>query len=65
MVTRLLNHRITAAIIFHYVLHGFQVGRGVVTTTLEPKLFQQLRDMKEAVLFEIFLDIQKAYDSLD
>ena len=32
---------------------------------LEAKLFQQLTAMREAVLFKIFLDLQKAYDALD
>ena len=35
------------------------------TAALEAKLFQQLTSMKEAVFFEVFLDIQRAYDALD
>ena len=33
--------------------------------TLEANLIQQLMDMREAFLFEILLDTQKAYDALD
>ena len=49
----------------HYALHGFQAGRGTGTTALEPKLLQHLTAMREVVLFEVFLDIQKAYNVLD
>ena len=32
---------------------------------LQAKLLQQLTSMMEVVLFEVFLDTQKAYDTLD
>ena len=35
------------------------------TTTLEAKLLQQLIAMKEAVLHEVFLDLQKVHSALD
>ena len=35
------------------------------TAALEAKLLQQLMAMREAVLFEVFLDLRKAYDALD
>ena len=35
------------------------------TETLEDKLIQQLADLREEVLYVIFLDLQKAYDALD
>ena len=50
---------------FHDVMHGFRAGRGMGTADLEAKLLQQLTDMREAVLFEVFLELQKAYDALD
>ena len=64
-LTGLLKHRFTSEILFNDVLHGFQVGRGTVTSALEANLIQQLTSMREAVLFEVFLDIQKAYDALE
>ena len=64
-ITSLLNFRLTAAISFHDTLHGFRVGRGTRNVTLEAKLLQQLTATRKAVLFEVFLDIQKAYDALD
>ena len=50
---------------FHDFLHGFQAGRGTGTATLEAKLLQQLVALREEVLYEIFLDRQKAYGALD
>ena len=41
------------------------MGWGTETAALEVKLLPQLTAMREAVLFEVFLDIQKAYDALD
>ena len=61
----LLNHRFTMSIYFHDLLHDFGADRGTWTTTLEAKLLQQLMATREAVLQEIFLNLQKAYDSLD
>ena len=64
-MSRLLNRRLRAAIIFHDVLHGFQAGCGTGTATLEAKLLQHLTATRKAVLFKVFLDLQKAYDALD
>ena len=47
------------------MLHGLQAGSGTGTASLEAKLFQQVTAMRKAVLFGLFLDIQKAYDALD
>ena len=41
------------------------MGRETGTATLKAKLLYQLTAMREAVLFEVFLDIRKAYDALD
>ena len=64
-ITSLLNLRIAAAISFHDTLHGFRAGRGMGTANFEAKLLQQLTARREAVLFNLFLDIRKAYDALD
>ena len=63
-LTGLLKHRFTSEILFNDVLHGFQVGRGTVTSALEANLIQQLTSMREAVLHEIFMDVHRAYDVL-
>ena len=64
-VTRLLNRWLMEAISYHNSLHGFWAGEWTGTAALKANLIQQLTSMREAVLFRLFLDIQKAYDTLD
>ena len=64
-VTILLNRRLTVLITYHNALHGFWAGWGAGTTTLYANLLQQLMKMRGAVLFKVFMDLQKAYDALD
>ena len=47
------------------VLRGFRAGRGMGTATLEAKLLHQLAGISHELLFQVFLDVQKAYNSLD
>ena len=61
----IFNLRFIASITFHNALHGFQEGRRTGTTYLETKLLQQLAAMRDKVLYIIFLDLHKAYESLD
>ena len=63
-VTSLLNCQLTAAIKFYDVMHKFWEGRLTGTLVLEANLLQHLRAIREAVIFEVFLDLQKAYDAL-
>ena len=65
VVAAILNLHITASITYHDFLHGFRAGHGTGTATLKAKLLQQLADMREEVLYMIFLDLHKAYDALD
>ena len=64
VVVVILNCRFTASITYHDSLHGLRAGQGTGTSTLEFKLLQQVVDMREAVLHEIFLDLHKSYYSL-
>ena len=64
-IASLLNLRLTSAISFHDTLHGFWSGRRTGTTSLGAKLLQQLTAIMEAVLFDVFLDLRKAYDNVD
>ena len=61
-MTGILNFRLAVAIQFHDTLYGFCTGRGIGTASLEGNMVQQLMEMREEVLYEIFLDIHKAYD---
>ena len=62
---RLLNRWLTGASSFHDTLHGFWAGQGTRTAALNTKLLQHLTAMREAFLFEVFLDIWKACDELN
>ena len=64
-VTGLLNRRFTLAIQFHDVLYGFWLGRGTGTANLNTKMLQHITAIREAVLYDIFLGLQKAYATLD
>ena len=46
-MSEVINHRIRAAITYNGFLHGFWVGRGTVTASLEANLLQQLIEMRE------------------
>ena len=46
-------------------LHGFHTVRGTGTASLEGKVLQHPMDRREEVLYEIFLDLHKAYGALD
>ena len=48
----------------HYALHRFRAVIGTGTATLEAKLAQKLAGIAHEPLFQIFLDVRKAYDSL-
>ena len=50
---------------FHNALHGFWARRGTGTACIEAKLLQQLSKMVQKTLHFIFLDLRKAYDTVD
>ena len=50
VVAEILNRRLTAYITYHDFLHGFWVGRGTGTATLEAKLLHQVAALREEVL---------------
>ena len=56
---------LTSEIGYHYTLHGFWEWRGTGITTFEAKIIQQLTATREAVLYDILLDLQKVYVPLD
>ena len=64
VVIVIINCRLSTTIYFHEVLHEFWEVRGMGTTSIEAKLLQQLTDMREGVLYAIFLDLKKVYESL-
>ena len=64
-VMGILDCRLMEAIQFYDTLHGLLTGRGTGTVSLKSNLLQKMAYMREEFLYEIFLDLHKAYDSLD
>jgi hypothetical protein len=61
----IINRRLQDSIPFHEALHGFRPGRGTGTASLDAKLRMQLAHIHGTPLYQIFLDLSKAYDTLD
>ena len=61
----MVNCRLKQIATLHNALHGFIVGRVTGTETLEANLAHQLAGIAYKLLFQVFLDVQKAYDSLN
>ena len=62
VISIIINRRLEDSIEFHNGLHELRERRGTGTSTLEAKILNQIVVMHQAVLYKIFLDIQKAYD---
>ena len=65
LVSAIINRRLTSRIAFHDAVHGFRVGRGTNTAIIELKLRMQLAQRTTKPLYFVFLDLKKAYDTLD
>ena len=57
-----VNCWLKRSVILHDALHAFRAGRGTVTATLEEKLVHKLVGIAHKPLFQVFLDVQNAYD---
>jgi hypothetical protein len=65
LVSMIIHLRIQAKIEFHKAIHGFWCKRGTGTCILEAKLQMQLALFLGHPLYQILLDLTKAYDTLD
>ena len=50
---------------FHNCLHGGLEHRGAGTAIIEVKLAQQLVYLEQEAFYSFFLDLKKAFDSID
>jgi hypothetical protein len=50
---------------FHDTLHGGLSKRGTGTATIEAKLHQSLAWRNQCPLYQIYIDLKKAYNALD
>jgi hypothetical protein len=64
LIEAIIDTRIQSNIQFHDILHGFRKSRGTSTAIIEAKLHQELAHIKRKTLFQVFLDLKKAYDTL-
>ena len=60
-----VNYRLKRSATVHNVLHVLSYGRDTGTVTLESKLAKQLAGIAHNPMFQVFLDVREAYDSLD
>jgi len=65
LTTTILHIRISKGITFHPDMHGFLPKRGCSTACMEAKLQMQLLHRIGKPLYQIFIDVSKAYDGLD
>ena len=65
LIEKVIDLRLAHGIQFHDALHGFRKGRGTGTAILHCRLEQEQALMKGETLYQIFLDLTKAYDTLD
>jgi hypothetical protein len=65
VVSGIVQRRLQNGIEFEDSLHGFRPGRGTGTATLTLKLIMEKNLHGGQTLFQVFLDLKKAYDTLD
>jgi Reverse transcriptase (RNA-dependent DNA polymerase) len=65
LIEAIIATRVDKVVQFHDCLHAFRHLRGTDTAILEAKLVQELACNDQEPLFYIFLDLRKAYDTID
>ena len=65
LCSNIITMRLQDGIDFHDSIHGFRRHRGTATATIETKLRMQLAFRQQTPYYQIFIDLRKAYDTLD
>jgi exonuclease III len=65
VISSIVNRRVSRAVVFHDGIHGFTKRRSCATAILETKLAMQLAKREGRMYYQVFLDLSKAYDTLD
>jgi Reverse transcriptase (RNA-dependent DNA polymerase) len=65
LISSIINRRLVNGIKWHDAIHRFRTGRGTGTAIIEAKLRMQLAKRGHKPLCMIFLDLKKAYHTLD
>ena len=61
----MVNCCLKISVVLHDTLHGFIEGKGEGTATLGANLAQNLAGLAHDPLFQVFLYVRKAYESMD
>ena len=65
LTSTLINRRITSSVSWHKGVHGFWCNRSCTTAIAEAKLLVEATRCRGEVSFLVFLDLTKAYDTVD
>jgi Reverse transcriptase (RNA-dependent DNA polymerase) len=65
VISMIIKERMSRTIQYDDMLHGFRPGRGTGTAILEAKLRLDKSLQQGKTLSQVFLDLSKAYDTLD
>jgi hypothetical protein len=65
LIAAIINNRMADAIVFHKAIHGFRIGRSTMTATMILKLLMQHAQRTTKPTYYVFLDLKKAYDTMD
>jgi Reverse transcriptase (RNA-dependent DNA polymerase) len=65
VVSTIIKERCNETITFEDSLHGFRSERGTSTAIIEAKLRMETRIAEGKTMFQVFLDLSKAYDTVD
>ena len=55
----MINCHMRGEITYYDLLHGFWVGIGTLTASFEANLLHHLTEMKEELLYKVFLELRK------
>ena len=64
VISQIINVRMANSIQFCEEVHGFRRHRGTHTAIGETKLKMQIAGCESETIYQIFLDLRKAYDSI-
>ena len=65
IISKIIDLRMAKAVKYSESIHGFRNKRGTYTAIGETKLRMKIFTSASVPLFQIFLDLKKAYDSVD
>ena len=65
LASQIINLRMAEAINFHEDVHGFCRKRGTHTAIGETKIRMQMATSQSSTLFQVYLNLRKAYDSIN